>query len=238
MKLHHKPYFGTWTLKFLLRLAGIMVIPMILCTCATFAPYPVGYFKDCQFNEQNLTTNDINLARKFAIQRAFAYNQVATAQLNQQAWIYDYPLIGIGAAALGAAINGVSATTVSGIGLGAATIAGYRTYSDNRGRASSFSNAQKACECLVFKSSIFVEPLDNDCSGVKSGNNAPCNVIQERIGKVSDMLREARQQHDLPEETQQALDSAIKAAEIARKLGNDALRDIKLAPQEIMTVLL
>ncbi len=205
---------------------------LLLNGCSSFRIFKGETFPGYDTDKYKVVCGDLSskicISREFARSRALEYRNEFLALENQNAWVFDYPLIGVASATAGSLLYGANADLIKGLGLAAATIAGVKSYGNNKGKAGFFLLAEEAARCVVDQSSIFIET---------NATNDTKKVIENAIQSIQNVLKDATPiLGSLADGTKEkeALSSAIDSALKAIKIGALAARSIEDAPGKVL----
>lgn len=146
------------------------------------------------------------------------YGEFSRELKNENSNLFDYPLIGIAAASAASLFYGASTDVIGGLGIGAGTILGFKTYTSNTERSVFYRSARKGLSCIYIHSNIFMNS-DSSFSIIQS----TIEQAQLDIDRANELLPDL----EPGSKEKETLDGAIVSAEAAIKLGEDAKAAIK-----------
>jgi hypothetical protein len=154
------------------------------------------------------------------------YAEALAAVQKERVWVYDVPLIGLAIGAAAAGIYGAHADTLAGIGLGAASVGGFRSYASPDAQRQAYVAGLSALDCIGDSIHVFYQARSELSVLVGARENLVGHRAADETLLASLGVEDA--------DARDALNAALNAAATAVTLANTALARIDSAPQDIV----
>lgn len=205
----------------------ILSIAIALCGCTTFKTPEIKSFTgtsvtDCdslyQFGCQEcIVDKNICTARNEVKNREKHYAKISRELRDQNSYFFDLPLIGMAAASAASLFYGSHTDVLGGLGIGAGTTAGLKTYAGNHPKAALYETAKKSLSQIYINSDLFMS-----ASYALKELKADIEQAGEGMKKAEDIITGL----DAGEE-KTTLEKAVVSTKTAIKMGRDAQAAIK-----------
>jgi hypothetical protein len=205
---------------------AVAVLALSACSLTPRVPYKTDDFSTLQPGCTQDALPRLCQARWRLDRMRDEYAEALAAVQRERVWVYDVPLIGLAIGAAAAGIYGAHRDTLAGIGLGAASFGGFRSYANPDAQRQAYVAGLSALDCIGDSMHVFYQAR-NDRAMLKA---IPDDLMKQRAADEKLLASLGAADAD----ARDALNAALDAATTAVTVANTALTRIDSAPQDIV----